>query len=189
MFFRCFGVKLKNTVLEAIENVIKDAGEKIQGTWFGKLFGFGDKLASIDLGVDKDNEANLLKRAESSFSSIGDNFTGAVQNAVDAAATVEENNKVVKDLYSEIKGISISTPDYTEVTAAVKGSGELVEKLYTWGDTLLGKKEDNSEAWSEIGEKFDELLSPVIEEWEVSPVTGGWRFCCRLSRDSVKSSL
>ena len=74
----------------------------------------------------------------------------------------------MKDLYSEIKGITIATPDYTEVTAAVKYSGELVEKLFTWGDTLLAKKEDNSEAWSEIGEKFDELLSPVIEEWESS---------------------
>ncbi len=162
------GVKLKNTVLEAIENVIKDAGEKIQGTWFGKLFGFGDKLASIDLGVDKDNEKKLLEKAQNSFASIGDNFTEAVQDAVDAAATVEENNQVVKDLYSEIKGITVATPDYTEVTAAVKDSGELVEKLFTWGDTLLEKKEDNSEAWSEIGEKFDELLSPVIEEWEAS---------------------
>lgn len=162
------GVKLKNTILEAIQNVIRDAGEKIQGTWFGKLFGFGGKLAAIDLGVDTEGEEKLLKRAEASFSSIGDNFSEAVQNAVDTASVIEENNKAVKDLYQGVKGITVATPDYTEVTAAVKDSGEIVEKLFTWGDTLLKNKEDNSEAWAEIGEKFDTLLSPVIEEWEAS---------------------
>ncbi len=162
------GVKLKNTILEAIQNVIRDAGEKIQGTWFGKLFGFGGKLAAIDLGVDTEGEEKLLKKAEASFSSIGDNFTEAVENAVDTASVIEENNKAVKDLYAGVKDISVEAPDYTEVTAAVKDSGEIVEKLFSWGDTLLENKEDNSEEWKEIGEKFDALLSPVIEEWEAS---------------------
>lgn len=162
------GVKLKNTILESIENVIQDAGSKIQGTWFGKLFGLGDKLATISLGVDKETESSMLASAKASFSSIGDNFTEAVQDAVDAAETIEENNKVVKDLYSEVKKINVATPDYKEVTAAVKDSGAIVEKLFTWGDALASKKVDNSEAWSEIGDKFDELLSPVIEEWSAS---------------------
>ena len=162
------GIKLKNTILESIQNVIRDAGSKLQGTWVGKLFGLGGKLASIDLGVDKSSEEAMHSKALSSFSAIGDNFTQAVQSAVDTASVIEENNQAVKDLYSGIKGIEVAKPDYTEVTAAVKDAGSLVEKLYSFGDSLLESKEDNSDAWEEIGEKFDELLNPVIEKWEAS---------------------
>lgn len=179
------GIKLKNTILESIENVIKDAGSKIQGTWFGRLFGLGDKLVSIDLGVDRSAETVMYDKALSSFSAIGDNITEAVQNAVDTADVIKENNQAVKDLYSGIKGIEVATPDYTEVTAAVKDAGGLVEKLYSFADTLLDSKTDNSQAWAEIGDKFDELLNPVIEKWEAST---GQTIGQKLSTWTAKSS-
>ena len=179
------GIKLKNTILESIENVIKDAGNKIQGTWFGKLFGLGDKLVSIDLGVDKSSEEAMHSKALSSFSAIGDNFTQAVQNAVDTADIIKENNQAVKDLYSGIKGIEIAKPDYTEVTASIKDAGSIVERLYSFGDSLLDSKVNNTEAWNEIGEKFDELLNPVIEKWEAST---GQSIGQKLSTWTAKSS-
>lgn len=160
------GIKFKNTILESIENVIKDAGSKIQGTWFGKLFGLGDKLVSIDLGVDKTAETAMQDKALSSFSAIGDNFSAAVQNAVDTADIIKENNQAVKDLYLGIKGIEVATPDYTEITATVKDAGSIVEKLYSFGEALSESKVNNTQAWTEIGDKFDQLLSPVIEKWE-----------------------
>ena len=82
----------------------------------------------------------MQNKALSSFSAIGDNFTEAVQNAVDTADIIKENNQAVKDLYSGIKSIEVAKPDYTEVTAAVKDAGSIVEKLFSFGDMLLDSK-------------------------------------------------
>ena len=162
------GVKIKNSILSAIQGAINNAGKKIQGTWVGKVFGLGDSLASVDLGIDTSKEEQLLNKAKNSFSNVGDEFTKAIDRAVDTAATIQKNNQDVADKYSGIEGVKVAGNTWTDVEAETKDSGDFVEQLYTWADSLVDKKEDNSAAWAEIGEKFDALLSPVIEEWESS---------------------
>ena len=158
-------VHLKNTVLQSIQDVIQSTGEKLQSTWVGKLFGVGGKLAAIDLGIDRTSENNLKAKADESFASIGTGFSKAITDAIDAAATIKENNKAIADLYDGIESINVAAPDYTEITAQVKESGAFVERLWDISQSLKDRIVDNSEAWQNIGDQFSELLNPVFEKF------------------------
>ncbi|MBO4716858.1 MAG: hypothetical protein J5599_03090, partial [Spirochaetales bacterium] len=158
-------VHLKNTVLQSIQDVIQSTGEKLQSTWVGKLFGVGGKLAAIDLGIDRTAEENLKAKADESFASIGNGFSKAITDAIDAAAVIKENNKAIADLYDGIESINVAAPDYTEITAQVKESGAFVERLWDISQSLRDKVVDNSEAWQDIGSQFSALLNPVFEKF------------------------
>ena len=158
-------VHLKNSILQSIQDVIQSAGQKIQGTWVGKLFGFGGKLAEIDLGIDRTSENNLKAKADESFSNIGAGFSKAVTDAIDAAATIKENNKAISDLYDGIEGITVASSDYQELTAQIKESGEFVDRLWEISQSLGERIVDNSDEWQDIGAKFSELLNPVFEKF------------------------
>ena len=158
-------VHLKNTVLQSIQDVIQSTGEKLQSTWVGKLFGVGGKLAAIDLGIDRTAEENLKAKADESFASIGNGFSKAITDAIDAAAVIKENNKAIADLYDGIESINVAAPDYTEITAQVKESGAFVERLWDISQSLKDKIVDNSAEWQDIGDRFSELLNPVFEKF------------------------
>ena len=158
-------VHLKNTLLEAIQGFINSAGEKLQGTWFGKVFGLGDKLASVDLNIDRSGENNLKAAASDSFSNIGSGFQKAITNAIDAAHTIAENNQAVSDLYANIEGIAAFNPQYEELAAEIKDSGAIVDLLNNVSDTLGDKIVDNSQEWKDIGKQFSALLNPVFEKF------------------------
>ena len=160
------GVKLKNTLVESVQNFIRDAGAKLEGTWVDKLFGLGKALSGVDFGIDRTSEQRLRAESLVAFSSVGDNFGKAVADAVDAAATIKENNRDIAKLYEGIDGIKVSVPEYEDVTAEVKETGRLTEALLALGDKFAGKTEDNSKEWEDIAEKFSALLSPEIEKWE-----------------------
>lgn len=158
-------VHLKNNILQAIQDVIQSTGQKLQNTWVGKLFGVGGKLAAIDLGIDRTTEENLKAKADESFANIGTGFSKAIADAIDAAATIKENNKAISDLYSGIESVNVAAPDYQEITAQVKESGAFVEKLWDISQSLKDRIVDNSEAWKDIGDQFAELLNPVFEKF------------------------
>lgn len=160
------GVKLKNTLVESVQNFIRDAGAKLEGTWVDKLFGLGKALSGVDFGIDRTGEEKLRAESLAAFSSVGDNFEKAVADAVDAAATIKENNRDIAKLYEGIDGIKVSVPEYEDVKAEIKETGRLTEALFALGDKFADRTEDNSKEWEDIAEKFSALLSPEIEKWE-----------------------
>ena len=160
------GVKLKNTLVESVQNFIRDAGAKLEGTWVDKLFGLGKALSGVDFGIDRTGEEKLRAESLAAFSSVGDNFKKAVADAVDAAATIKENNRDIAKLYEGIDGIKVSVPEYEDVKAEIKETGRLTEALFALGDKFADRTEDNSKEWEDIAEKFSALLSPEIEKWE-----------------------
>ncbi len=158
-------VHLKNSILQSIQDVIQNAGQKIQGTWFGKLFGFGDKLAVIDFGIDRTAENNLKTKADNSFSNIGTGFTKAITDAIDAAALMKENNKAISNLYDGIESINVASPDYTEAIAQIKEPGAFVDGLWDISQALNDRITTHSEEWNDIGKQFSELLNPVFDKF------------------------
>lgn len=102
---------LEASFLGSIQNVIDKAGDKIQGTWVGKLFGLGDKLASIDLGAEgiRSNAQGYKDAADQSFESLGPLFKTAVTDAIETAATVGLNTAdMLVTLYGDI-GLDFKT--------------------------------------------------------------------------------
>jgi hypothetical protein len=98
-------VNIEASILGAIQNVIDKSAAKIQGTWFGKLFGLGDKLSSLDVGAkDSASRSDALKlKADQSFESIGPLVKNAITDAIDTATTVGLNTKnAISSLYSDI---------------------------------------------------------------------------------------
>lgn len=98
-------MNLQASFLGAIENVINSAGEKIQGTWVGKLFGLGDKLSSFDLGSERirDESKGMKKKADDSFASIGPMFISAIKDAVTLASSLAKDGKdAIADIYGDI---------------------------------------------------------------------------------------
>ena len=160
------GVKLRNTLVEAVQNFIRDAGSRLQGTWVDKLFGLGSALAGVDFGIDRSGEEKLLSDSIKAFSSVGQGFETAVSDAVDAADLIRENTKNISEMYSSIDSIKVSVPEYTEVAAEIKETGRLTEALLSLSDRFAEKTEDNTVEWREITKRFAALLSPEIERWE-----------------------
>lgn len=96
---------IESAILGAIQNTINKAGEEIQGTWFGKLFGLGDKLASLDVGsADSAQKAEKYKtQADQNFENLGLLLFDAVTSSIETAKTVTANTaNLVKNLYGDI---------------------------------------------------------------------------------------
>ncbi len=104
-------LNIEASILGAVQNAINKAGDKIQGTWAGKLFGMGDKLASLDMGAEGvKQESSLYKgRADRSFENLGPLLRDAVTDAIDTAQTVVLNTAdTVSSLYGDI-GLGFKT--------------------------------------------------------------------------------
>ena len=104
-------LNIEASILGAVQNAINKAGDKIQGTWAGKLFGMGDKLATLDMGSEGvKQESSLYKgRADRSFENLGPLLRDAVTDAIDTAQTVVLNTAdMVSSLYGNI-GLGFKT--------------------------------------------------------------------------------
>jgi hypothetical protein len=99
------GLNIEAAILGAVQNAINKAGESIQGTWAGKLFGMGDKLANLDMGAEGvRQESSLYKsQADRSFEAVGSTLAKAVGDAVGTAKTVALNTAgMVASLYGDL---------------------------------------------------------------------------------------
>lgn len=98
-------MNIQASILGAIESVINKAGEMIQGTWVGKLFGLGEKLESFDLGSERIREESKTVKAgaDSSFESIGPMFKDAISDAIALEADIYSDYKdALVDIYGDI---------------------------------------------------------------------------------------
>ncbi|NBK22383.1 MAG: hypothetical protein EOM68_10195 [Spirochaetia bacterium] len=99
------GLNIEAVILGAIQGAVNKAGQDLQGTWVGKLFGLGDKLASFDLGAEqvKQDAGFYKQRADKSFESVGVTLATAVGEAVSTAKTVALNTtEMIATLYGDI---------------------------------------------------------------------------------------
>ena len=93
------------TFLGAIENVINTAGNKIKGTWVGKLFSLDDKMASFSFNTEglKASASNDKLKADSSFEAIGPTLKESVSDAIQLGTTLVNNSsEAFSDIYSDI---------------------------------------------------------------------------------------
>lgn len=160
------GLKLKNTLVEAVQNFINDAGNSLKGTWLDKVFNIGTNLSKVSFNIDRAGEDALREKALSSFKGVGENFEKAIDDAVKTAGVIKENTKEITNLYSTIDGIKVSKPEYEEIKPETKGAGSFVNALFSISESLAEKLEDNNAEWRDLTEKFSSLLSPTIEKWE-----------------------
>lgn len=160
------GLKLKNTLVEAVQNFINDAGNSLKGTWLDKLFNIGTNLSKVSFNIDRAGEDALREKAINSFKGVGENFEKAIDDAVKTAGVIKENTKEITNLYSAVDGIKVSKPEYEEIKPETKGSGSFVNALFSISESLAEKLEDNSDEWRDLTEKISSLLSPSIEKWE-----------------------
>ena len=96
---------IESSILNAIQSVINNTGEKIQGTWIGKIFKLGDKLESLDFGGDAISERaeSSKAQADKSFENIGPILKDYVLSAVDSAKVINSNNvSAISDIYGGI---------------------------------------------------------------------------------------
>lgn len=179
------GIKLKNTLLEAVEHFIQETGEKLTGTWLDKLFNLGSTLKGVSFNVDKEGEGQVLNKALSSFDSIGEKLESTINKSIDTANLIKENNKDISRLYETIDGIKVYKPEYEILTPAIKKQGELTKALLSLADSFAEKTSDNTFDVRELTSKFASLLSPQIEKWESET---GEKFSEKLLKWTQKSS-
>lgn len=98
-------VNIESSILGAFQGAINKAGQEIQGTWVGKIFGLGDKLATLDVGAGEvAAKADQYKtKADESFESLGPVLKDAVVRAIDTAGTVSSNTaEMINTIYGDI---------------------------------------------------------------------------------------
>ena len=98
-------IHIESSILGAIQNAINTAGEKIHGTWVGKLFGLGDKLSSLDVGASEaTGKAEAYKQqADTAFANLGPLIADAVTDAVSLAQSLTTNtSEMLGDIYGDI---------------------------------------------------------------------------------------
>lgn len=181
------GANIKAVLLEAIESVINGAGEKIQGTWIGKLFGLGDKLATLDLGgAGLRKEADSLKdKADSAFEEIGPQMKNAISDAIEAAVKIVDNTT---DAHSSIYG-DIEKKFKNALDEIVASELEIIRKSSNASDQTLileeiarssattasssaGTEENTARTAENTEEKKSERLSSKISAFLTSRLGG-----------------
>ena len=167
-------LNIESSILGAIQNTINKAGAKVQGTWVGKLFGLGDKLASLDIGAaESEGKADQYKRqADQSFESLGPMIGNAVTDAIGAAKTITANtadmvNTIYGDIATDFKTAldDIVAPELEAIAQKADAANQstiLAEIATNTSETAAASEEtaDNTkEKPMRLGDQIAELLS------------------------------
>lgn len=179
-------MNIQASILGAIEGAVNKAGEKIQGTWVGKLFGLSDKLTSFDLGTDRiREEAKTVKEgADASFESIGPMFRNAISDAIALEADLYSGYKdAVTDIYGDIGSEfkdsinALVTPSLEEIAAHSDAANQ--DKILSRIDKNTSETADNTEGDSSTGtvtsavtteaittlsDKLQSILEPLVDK-------------------------
>jgi hypothetical protein len=184
-------LNIESAILGAFQNAINKAGDNIQGTWVGKLFGLGDKLANLDMGADenKDEAVAYKQQADRSFENLGPLLRDAVTGAIDTAQTVVLNTAdMVSSLYGDI-GLDFKTaldeivsPDLEAIAqkADAANQSKLLSQIASSGEgtaastaeTADNTKQRDTRMGSQIASRLSDTLTSVFTGMS-GDVTGG----------------
>ncbi len=177
------GLNLESTILGAIQNTINKAGEKIHGTWVGKLFGMGDKLATLDIGAtDSGSKADTYKRqADQSFENLGPLLTSAVTDAVSMAQTVTTNTAgMVQSIYGDIATDfktaldDIVAPELAAIAqkADVADQTKILEQIASSSDETAGSSATTAENTKKTETRMGDQISSMLTDGLTSLLAG-----------------
>lgn len=179
------GLNIEAAILAAVQNAINKAGQSIQGTWAGKLFGMGDKLANLDMGAEGvKKESSLYKsQADRSFEAVGSTLAKAVGDAVGTAKTVILNTadmaaSLYGDLGTDFKSAldEIVAPDLEAIARkadaadqtkllsqiAQSGKGTASSSAQTAENTRKTDTRMGEQVTAKLGEDLDGLLGNLL---------------------------
>lgn len=168
---------LKNSFLQAIEDAITSLGNAIQSTWVGKALAWmgldlGGKLASVDLGVNRDSENQAYSNSENYMSKVGESFAGV-------GAVIKEVGKEIKDLmnptFEKFVADNSRTIGQTLATWTAKSTDEyyaaakenfsnIGDFLQDWGKKFLG---DLGDDWEDVKTSLQGVFDGVFgSDWD-----------------------
>jgi hypothetical protein len=174
-------LNIESAILGAFQNAINKAGDKIQGTWVGKIFGLGDKLANLDMGAQasKDEATFYKQQADQSFENLGPLLRDALTDAIDTAQTVALNSAdMVSSLYGDI-GLDYKTaldeivaPDLEAIAqkADAANQSKLLSQIASSGEgtaastaeTAANTKRTDTRMGSQIASMLSDTLTNVF---------------------------
>ncbi len=167
-------VNIESAILTALQGAINRAGQEIQGTWVGKIFGLGDKLATLDVGATEvAAKADQYKTmANESFTNLGPVLKDAVISAIDTAGTVSSNtSEMVNTLYGDIATEfrsaldDIIAPDLVAIAQKADAADQshiLAQIASSSADTASSSEktaENTSDDKTRIGDQIGDFIS------------------------------
>lgn len=161
-------LNLKMEIKKAVTDAVNSLGEWLAGTWFGKLFGLGDGMAtfSFDMSADEAAAAELKKGYQEAFGGFGDVFQEHIGAAVDAVKTSGQGfADTFTGLYGDIMAdystqlASIIGPELAEIRSAADAADQTAILEQIAGNTA--KTGSSSTTTDESGEDEDSITSSI----------------------------
>jgi hypothetical protein len=176
-------LNIESAILGAFQNAVNKAGDKIQGTWVGKVFGLGDKLANLDLGAQasKDEAGFYQRQAERSFENLGPLLRDALTDAIDTAQTVVLNSAdMAKTLYgdlgSEFKTAldEIVAPDLASIAQKADAANQtkLLGQIANSSSDTAGSSAETAENTKQTDTRLGAQIASMLGEGLTNVFTG-----------------
>jgi hypothetical protein len=176
-------LNIESAILGAFQNAVNKAGQNIQGTWVGKLFGLGDKLATLDVGASesKDEATFYKQQAEQSFENLGPLFRDAVTDAIGMAETVVLNTaEMVSTLYGDI-GRDFKTaldeivaPDLEAIAQKADAANQtkLLGQIANSSSATAGSSAETAENTEQSDTRMGSQIASMLSDGLTSVFTG-----------------
>ena len=164
-----FALKLKNDLMQAIEDVVNGVGEKISSTWLGRWFGLGEGMRDFDIGVDRSNEYRFDANATAAFSNARNYLSNIGE---DLAPMMDEIRDLLNPAFEKWSADNATTigavmANWTAKSsdeyykAAKKNFSNIGDFLQDWGETFLG---DLGDDWADLKTSFSDIFSDAFGE-------------------------
>jgi hypothetical protein len=176
-------LNIESAILGAFQNAINKAGDKIQGTWVGKLFGLGDKLANLDMGAQasKDEATFYKQQADQSFENLGPLLRDALTDAIDTAQTVTLNSAdMVSSLYGDI-GLDFKTaldeivaPDLEAIAQKADAANQtkLLSQIASSGEGTAASTAETADNTKQTDTRMGSQIASMLSDGLTSVFTG-----------------
>ncbi|GEM_PF-1315179 len=168
-------LNIESAILGAIQNTIDKSAREIQGTWVGKLFGLGDKLASLDVGADdsRSEAARYKQQSDQSFGNLGPLLVQAVTDAIGMAKTVALDTAGMVDtiyggLATDFKTAldDIVAPDLEAIAQKADAANQsgLLGQIASSGESTAASSAAAAENTQEIGTRMGDQVGAILSE-------------------------
>jgi hypothetical protein len=176
-------LNIESAILGAFQNAINKAGDRIQGTWVGKLFSLGDKLANLDMGAQesKDEAVAYKQQADRSFENLGPLLRDALTDAIDTAQTVVLNSAdMVSSLYGDI-GLDFKTaldeivaPDLEAIAQKADAANQtkLLSQIASSGEGTAASTAETADNTKQRDTRMGSQIASMLSNGLTSVFTG-----------------